>query len=242
MNMQKMPKSFIFVLLGVLAGFTQAAKDKEPYRPDITAAQRAAAEKLKQEAEGGSAEAQNELSKEYMEGKIFSRDTSEAARWARAAAERGLAEAQVNLAILYLEGTAVPRDYSQGFSWMQKAANQDDPKAAYNLGMLYGLGRGVTQNIELGVHWYLKAAENGSPEGAYKMGIACEQGITVPRDLVKAYMWYYISSRSDYYWSKEPLREIGPKIGPNGIDEARREGELWIKAHPKREPGPYDAP
>jgi hypothetical protein len=126
---------------------------------------------------------------------------------------------------------------------MQKAANQDDPAAAYNLALLYGLGRGVTKDIAQGVHWYLKAAENGSPVGAYKMGVACEQGVTVPRDLVKAYMWHYIAmSRYGYSPSQEVVRELGRKIGPNGIDDARRQADEWIKAHPKREAGPYVAP
>lgn len=241
--MREMTKHALAILLFVSSGFTQTANDNSPYQPKATPGERAAAEDLKHRAESGSAEAQNELSKEYMEGKVFKRDVPQAVKWVRAAAEQGLAEAQVNLAILYLDGTGVTRDYAQGFSWMQKAANQDDPRAAYNLGMLYGLGRGVTQNIAQGVHWYLKAAENGSPEGAYKMGVAYEQGVTVPRDFVKAYMWYHIAaSRYGYTPSDQPLREIGPKIGATGIQEARRQAELWIKAHPKQEPGPYVAP
>jgi uncharacterized protein len=178
-----------------------------------------------------------------MDGKIFKRNVSEAVKWVRTAAEQGFAEAEVDLAILYLEGGGVTRDYAQGFSWMQKAANQGDPRAEYNLGNLYGLGRGVSQDVAQGVHWFLKAAEDGSPEGAYKMGIACEQGATVPRDLVKAYMWYYIgATRYGYAPSQQVLRELGPKIGAKAIEDARRQAELWIKAHPKQQPGPYVAP
>jgi TPR repeat protein len=221
----------------------QISSDNSPYQPSATTIERAAAEDLELRAEAGSAQAQNELSKQYMGGKIFKRNVPEAVRWVSAAANQGLAEAEVDLAILYLEGTGIPRDYSKGFSWMKKAADQDEPKAAYNLGNLYGLGRGVTQDVAQGVHWFLKAAELGNPAGAYKMGVASEQGASVPLDLVKAYMWYYIaSSRYDYYWSKEPLREIGPKIGPKGIEDARKQAELWIEAHPKHQAGPYDAP
>ena len=233
----------LVILLVASPSFTQTASENSTYQPNATSEQRAAVEDLKRRAEAGPAEAENELSKQYMEGKILKPDVPQAVKWVRAAAEQGLAEAQVNLAILYLEGRGVARDYTLGFSWMQKAANQDNPKAAYNLGMLYGLGRGVTQNIALGVQWYLKAAENGNPAGAYKMGMACQQGVTVPQDSVKAYMWYYIAaSRYGYTPRPDVLRELGAKIGAKGIEEARRQAEVWIKAHPKQYPGPYEAP
>jgi len=243
MNLQNLVTRALATLLLVSSDFAQSAPDPSPYQPGVTQAEKAAAERLKRRAEAGSAEAQNELSKQYMAGKVFKRSVPEAEKWVRAAAEQGFAEAEVDLAILYLDGEGVSRDYAQGFSWMQKAANQGDPRAEYNLGNLYGLGRGVTRNTALGVQWFLKAAEDGSPEGAFKMGIACEQGVMAPRDLVKAYMWYYIgASRYSYAPSQQVLREIGPKIGPNGIEDARRKAEQWIKAHPKQEPGPYVAP
>jgi hypothetical protein len=211
----------------------QASGDGSAFQPNATLKEKAAAQYLLRAAEAGSAKAQSELSRAYMAGYVFKRNIPEAVRWVTAAASQGLAEAEVDLAVLYLEGTGVPRDYSKGFFWMKKAADQGNPQAEYNLGLLYGLGRGVGKDIPEGVRWYLKAAESGDPQSAYNMGLAYEQGVGVSRDLVKAYMWHYLAAnRFGYSPSQELLRELGGKIGPAKVEEARQQAAAWIKSHP----------
>ncbi len=233
--MQKMLKALLCVISAQLLGsaVAQINSNDSTYQPNVTAAERAAAENLLRSAERGSAKAQSELSKAYMGGNVFKQNVPEAVRWVRAAAEQDLAEAEVDLAILYLEGSGVPRDDSKGFSWMKKAADQGNPKGEYNLGVLYGLGRGVAKDIPEGIRWYLRAAEGGHQKAAFNMGLAYEQGVGVPLDLVKAYMWHYIAAhRFGYFPSQELLRELSVKIGPAKVEEARKQAGEWVKAHP----------
>jgi TPR repeat protein len=226
----------------LIAGGSLFAQNKDGgsvFQPGATLTEKAAAENLRRSAEAGSAKAQSELSKAYMAGNVFKQNTAEAVKWVNAAANQGLAEAEVDLAILYLEGTGVSQDYSKGFFWMKKAADQGDAKAEYNVGALYGLGRGVTKDVPEGIRWYLKAAEAGHQAAAYNMGLAYEQGVGVPRDLVKAYMWHYLAAnRLGYYPSKEILRELSTKLGPEKVEEGRRQATFWIKAHPNVTPVP----
>jgi hypothetical protein len=228
---------FFFVLLCLQAPgpvlHAQNKSDDPVFQSSATLGEKAAAENLRRSAEAGSAKAQSELGKAYMEGSIFKQNTSEAVKWVGAAANQGLAEAEVNLATLYLEGRGVPQDYSKGFSWMKKAADQGDPKAEYNVGLLYGLGRGVRQDYQEGIRWYLKAAEAGDPAAAYNIGLAYSSGFGVARDEVKGYMWYYISAmRFGYPPSHKALDDLNTKLDPAKIAEGRKQAEQWIKAHP----------
>lgn len=213
--------------------YAQTGGDGPAFQTGVTSTKKAAVIAILHSAESGSAKAQSELSKAYMEGTVLKRNVPEAVRWVTAAANQGFAEAEVNLAILYLEGMGVPQDYSKGFSWMKKAADQGNPKAEWNVGLLYGLGRGIKKDVNEGVRWYGKSAEAGDPEAAYDMGLAYEQGVGVPRDLEKAYMWHYLAANQFGYGpSQELLRELSAKLGPEKIEEARRQANDWIKAHP----------
>jgi TPR repeat protein len=79
-------------LLMASAMFSAAAGNGPIFRPDATAAQKAWAENLKRDAEGGPAEAQYELGRAYIEGHVFQRNVGEAVKWTRAAAAQGLAK------------------------------------------------------------------------------------------------------------------------------------------------------
>jgi len=83
---------FFMVLAIVAVASSQAGKGSSEFQPNATPSEKAATENLKRAAESGSAEAQSELSKAYMQGNVFRPNLQEAFRWVRAAAEQGLAE------------------------------------------------------------------------------------------------------------------------------------------------------
>ncbi len=217
----------------VCATLSVAEQADAGFQPNATPGQRAEVLNLKRAAEQGSAKAQCELSKAYMQGTIFRQDITEAVKWVRASADQGYAEAEVDLAVLYLEGPGVKRDNALAFQWMSKAADQGDAKSEYNIGMMYGIGQGVAKNIPEGVRWYMKSAEHGYPLAAYNVGFAYLQGIGVARDDVEGYMWHYLAaSRFGYAPSRKVLESLNPRLGPVRVAAARKKANDWIKAHP----------
>jgi clan AA aspartic protease (TIGR02281 family) len=124
-----------------------------------------AIEKLVGDAEGGNAEAQNELGYAYWNGLVAlpdrPRDDAEALRcrgaeaqqsgcaalqrarnvtamgWWRKAADQGYTIAQYNLGTMYEHGEGVPKDYAEAAIWYRKAADQGDADAKKNLATLY---------------------------------------------------------------------------------------------------------
>jgi TPR repeat protein len=197
-----------------------------------TTEQKAWAEDLRHRAEQGNAEAQFNLSQNYMDGHAFKQSWAETVKWLRASADQGFPEAQANLGGLYYLGKGVHRDYSQAVFWSQKAADQGNAKAEYNLGLMYALGQGVKKSNEDAVHWYLKSAEQGHQVAAYDVGIAYWYGMGIQQEQVKGYKWLLLALRFGWAQSKKALDAFGPTLGPTKLAEARRQANQWIKAHP----------
>ena len=81
---------------------------------------------LRQLAEQGDAEAQNELGKAYLKGELVERDFNEAYSWFEKSARQGFAPAQFNLASCYEK---INKDWKQATNWYLKAVEQGDPDA-----------------------------------------------------------------------------------------------------------------
>lgn len=222
------------VLGGLLLGvsFAQAGDLGTGIQTDATITEKSWAQNLKHKAEGGSAEAQYELGRAYIEGHVFKQNTEEALKWTRAAAAQGWAKAEVNLAVMYSEGQWVPRDYTQSRLWNEKAAAQGDARAEYNLGVLYAYGQGVKKDLHQGIQWYTKAAEQGHQMAAYNVGVAYSQGIGVPVDEVKGYMWQVLACHFGFGHCKETLKYLNTNLSSATIAEARKKANEWIKSHP----------
>lgn len=108
-------------------------------------------------AEGGNADAQNNLGVMYFKGESVPKDLTKAAEWYRKAAEKNHIKAQYNLGILYQD----KEDFSSAVYWFGKAAEQGHSKAQTNLGTLYYYGVGVTQNLDKAMDLFTKAAAKG---------------------------------------------------------------------------------
>lgn len=229
---------FTFVLLLGFFPFVSAAQTKPELQPNITPEERAWAENLEHAAVRGDAEAQFNLSQAYMAGHVFKQNFFETAKWLRAAANQGHPDSQANLGGLYYLGKGVARDYSQAAYWSQKAADQGNVRGEYNLGLMYALGQGVKKSNEQAVHWYLKAAEQGHQVAAYDVGIAYWYGMGIQQDQVKGYMWLLLASRFGWPQSKNTLANLGGRMDPSKIREARKQTNAWIRNHPEVKPVP----
>jgi len=74
------------------------------------------------QAEGGDAEAMNNVGEIYEQGVRGAPDAVQAALWYRKAAEAGSRRAQRNLGALYEQGLGVERDASEALAWYRRAA------------------------------------------------------------------------------------------------------------------------
>ena len=79
---------------------------------------------LRQDAENGSAEAQNNLGQIYVQGKKVSQDFQEAVKWFQKAADQGLARAQLALGLMYGQGLGVTENETESMRLIRKAADQ----------------------------------------------------------------------------------------------------------------------
>jgi len=225
----------ILPAVGVLYASTlplSAADNTSLFQSGITSGQKSWAEDLKRRAERGSAEAEYELGRAYIEGRVFKQNTEEAVKWTRASAAQGFAKGEVNLAVMYYEGKWIPGDYAQSFVWNQKAAAQGDPQGEYNLGVQYVYGQGVKKDVAEGMRWYEKAAEQGHGIAAYNVGVGYSQGLGLPVDEVKGYMWQLLACHFGFEHCKETLRYLDSVVSQAKRAEARSKATEWIKSHP----------
>ncbi len=129
--------------------------------------------KLKKDAEGGDAKAQNGLGVMYYTGEAISKDASgktlstdpeKAAAWFHRSAAQGYADAQFNLGLLYANGEGVPKDPAKAVELFKKAADQGNTDAQNNLGVMYYTGEGVPQDAAKATEWFKKAAAQGNAD------------------------------------------------------------------------------
>ena len=92
-----------------------------------------AASAARQRAQAGSAAAQFDLGKRYIDGDGVVSDDAEAVRWFRRAATQGHAGAQHRLAICLAEGRGAPRNTTDAVQWLRRAANKGHAPSAAEL-------------------------------------------------------------------------------------------------------------
>lgn len=106
-------------------GLPTDARQSEARRTDSHAASAIAA--LRQEADGGDAEAQYELGMAYTVGVGVERDPKAAAAWMERAALQGFPAAVADLGVMYLNGDGVPRDRVMACALLTAAVERAAP-------------------------------------------------------------------------------------------------------------------
>lgn len=149
---------------------------------------------LREAAEQGDADAQNELGKCYASGSGVEQSYEEAARYYRMAADQGFAKSQFNLANLYLYGLGVEQDYDKANALLQLAADQGLAHAQYYLGCNFENGIGFVQDVEKAVEYYKLAAKQGLAEAQNDLGNCYMYGKGVARDEARAVKYYQLAA------------------------------------------------
>jgi hypothetical protein len=155
---------------------------KDDGTPDMAA--------VRERANRGDAEAQNNLGLLYANGQGVPQDYAKARQWYEKAAAQGNAWAQNNLGVLYANGQGVPQDYAKARQWYEKAAAQGLAQAQFILGVLYDGGLGVPQDYAKARQWYEKAAAQGDANAQNDLGMLYYTGRGVQRDYTQARQWY----------------------------------------------------
>jgi len=81
-------------------------------------------------ADDGSAAAQFNVGRMYLDGQGVPQDPSQAAKWFERAADQDYEKAQLNLGAMYGSGNGVKRDYVQAYKWLNICAAKGDGKCA----------------------------------------------------------------------------------------------------------------
>ena len=119
-------------------------------------------DQVRQKAEQGDAQAQNDLAKMYFTGRGTAKDESQGLVWRQKAADNGNPDAQGDLAEMYFTGRGVAKDERQALVWWQKAADQGNPGAQGDLGWMYANGRGVAKDYVEAYARYSMALAHGN--------------------------------------------------------------------------------
>lgn len=131
----------------------------------LTAAMPAMAEPLEvliDKAEKGSAPAQIELGRMYLNGQGVKADPYRASFWYRQAANQKDPRGQTALGQLYETGKGVFQSEEQAMKWYAKAANQGFASAQFHLGNLYETSKEGFADPAKARFWYEKAASQGN--------------------------------------------------------------------------------
>lgn len=184
---------------------------------------------LKQRAQAGDAEAQNELGRLLQDDQKY----GEAVKWFRRAAKQGLSDAQVNMGFFYTYGLGVEKDFKEAFRWYALAAAQGDSYGEVSLGTCYLNGDGVPRDWTAAMKWFLRSFNHGNE--AEDAGMAAN-GIGLiyemrphkdeKADSVEAFRWYLKGAELGLSVAKANTCRVAAQ-GLGGMAPAYQEALKW---------------
>ena len=222
----KILKRFAYILFGAIFFISAIVIVSVMARPSINPV---AAEivVLREKAEKGDANSQNELAEYYLKGKVGTKDAKQAAAWYRKAAEKGLADAQCNLGLCYENGEGVAKDAAEAVAWYKKAAVNGYGRAQHNLGVCYYNGTGVAKDEAEAVNWWRKAAEQGNGRSQFNLGLCCLKGEGVAKDATEAVKWYRKAAEQGLAAAQSELALC--YCSGTGVAKDEAEGIKWFQ-------------
>lgn len=159
-------------------------------RAELAGSPEAAAEILREGAEGGLPEAQALYGQILLDGRGVARDPAAALHWFRKAAHGGSPIGANMVGRCYEKGWGADVNKQLAAIWYKAAAERGSDWGMYNYGSALGLGSGVKKNDEAALAWFRKAAALGHAKSINFVGLYYEEGRFVPRDLSEAARCY----------------------------------------------------
>lgn len=164
-----------------------------------------AAQWYEKAAQGGDAQAENQIGYCYQLGIGVPVDLARALHWYQLAAASGLPAAKVNLGVAFLRGFGVRADPAFAAQLFREAAAGRDGRGASYLGDLYFLGNGVPQSMAEAERWYQTSAKLHDPVGFFDLGLLYSGSGSHARNLPKAEAWLRQSSAQGYVLAMHSL-------------------------------------
>ncbi|KAF9908003.1 hypothetical protein EC991_010351 [Linnemannia zychae] len=181
---------------GLIAAATQASvEDKdEDGGEDILEK----IERLKDDAEEGSIDAQMELATIYANGQGVPQDYREASVWYFEAVKAGHIGARVKMGWLYENGLGVIQDYQMALEFYQKAAEHNDPEGQTCIGDINYYGRGWPVDYYTAMYFYTRAAAEHYGPAQMKVADMYITGTGIPQNYEAASIWIYMAVKDGY--------------------------------------------
>lgn len=145
---------------------------------------------LREEAEGGNAEACYLLGMLYSIDKDFGIDPKASVPWFKKASDKGHQEAMFTLAMFNYNGELVPTNKTESVRLLSMIDPKSMPRAAEVLGIMTLNGDGVPVDVPKGVSLLETAALNGRAYSAGFLGTLYERDGLVSRDAKKSLDWF----------------------------------------------------
>jgi TPR repeat protein len=149
-------------------------------------------------AEGGFAEAQNQMARCYWWGSGVKKDNNEVAKWYRRSAEQGNAVGEAGLARCYWVAIGVERNLAEALVWYRKSAELGNADAQSSLAYFYRFGVSIKKDEaeaaeldEKAFASYHAAAIQGDVDAEARLASEYWHSSTgIPTDEIEAVKWY----------------------------------------------------
>jgi TPR repeat protein len=191
------------------------------------------------QANGGNADAQDQIGLSYLSGKGVAADPAEAVRWFRMAAQKGFPDAQFNLAECYATGRGAPQDVPAANALYEKAAKHGHADAEYKMGVLLRTGAELQSVLLDAAEWFKKSADQGNVAAQVNLGVMFADGQGVRQDKVEALKWLDIVARrlpeSDtaHRAAVDKIRAaLATTMNPEQIARAEASADEWTPIRP----------
>jgi localization factor PodJL len=184
-------------------------------------------EKLRKEANLGTANAQYEVGVRFADGRGVQRDLPRAALWLERAARQGLPPAQYRYARLAEKGDGMDKDVDTARRYYEQAAAAGNVQAMHNLGVLYADGAFGKADLPAALNWFSKSAEYGVKDSQYNLGIFYARGIAVPKDPAQSYHWFSLAAAQGDTDAAAKRDQIAGKLDAGKVKGLKAEADAW---------------
>jgi hypothetical protein len=157
---------------------------------------------IRNAAEHGDADAQNNLGWIYLNGYGVSKNVDEAIKWLTKSAQNGNLQAAGRLAAHYFFDMGEYKNIQEGMRWYRFGAERGDISSQRTLGLILREGGFDLANITIekdpneAAKWYLRAAKQGDGDAQIKIGEMYAEGEGVSQNFVEAFKWFNIAAAS----------------------------------------------
>ena len=160
---------------------------------------------IKQLAEQGVAQAQNDLGGIYLTEKNY----QQAKHWLELSAHQNHPMAQNNLGILYMYGLGVTKDYAKAKEYFELAAKNGYAMGDGNLGVMYFQGMFGERDCQKAKYHLELAAEKYNPVAQNVLGAMYAHGICVRQDRGKGIAFLRQAAEQGNQDAQKNLKEMG---------------------------------